>query len=181
MLKALSTTLATLLLLFFPASSHAAPQFVFAPNSVYEAQVERVVDGDTAILLFPMEGRKRPWSERIRFIGVNTPETVDPKRPVQSYGKEASAFTKKELSGRTVWLQTDVGIRDRHKRILGYIWLSKPKDLNDEQEIRENMFNAILLRDGYAQTMTVQPNSRYVDLFIQIEREAREAKKGLWK
>ena len=180
MFKHVFITLASILIFLLPTPSHAA-QLTFAPNTIYEAQVERVVDGDTAILLFPTEGRKRPWSERVRFIGVNTPETVDPKRPVQPYGKEASAFTKKQLSGRKVWFQTDVGVRDRYKRLLGYIWLEAPRDPDNETEIRRNMFNAILLRDGYAQTMTIQPNSRYSDLFLKIEREAREARKGLWR
>lgn len=173
---------AAILALFalIPAPIHAA-QFTFAPNAIYKAKVERVVDGDTAILLFPMEGSGRMWRERVRFIGVNTPETVAPNSPVQPYGKEASAFTKKELSGRTVWVQTDVGLRDRYKRILAYIWLSEPRDVDDEGEIRRSMFNAILLRDGYAQTMTIQPNSRYAGIFRQIEREARNAKKGLWR
>ncbi|MBQ9419008.1 MAG: thermonuclease family protein, partial [Synergistaceae bacterium] len=120
--------------------------------------------------------------ERVRFIGVNTPETVHPNKPVEFYGKEASNFTKKELSDKTVWLQTEVETKDRYGRMLAYVWLKEPtqKDLDDEDAIRENMFNARLLLDGYAQLMTVQPNSRYSNLFVHFQREARQDNKGLW-
>ena len=101
---------------------------------------------------------------------------------MQFYGKEASDFTKSQLTDKTVWLQTDVGARDRYDRMLAYVWLKEPskKDLDDENAIRKYMYNARLLLDGYAQVMTIQPNSRYADLFVHLQREAREAKKGLW-
>ena len=81
-----------------------------------------------------------------------------------------------------MWLQTDVEVKDRYGRMLAYVWLKEPstKDLDNEAAIRANMFNAKLLLDGYAQTMTVQPNSRYSNLFVHFQREAREAKRGLW-
>ncbi|MBQ6001500.1 MAG: thermonuclease family protein, partial [Synergistaceae bacterium] len=120
--------------------------------------------------------------ERVRMLGVDTPETVHPKKPVEYYGKEASDFTKKSLDGKTVWLQTDVGVKDRYDRMLAYVWLKEPtkSELDDEAAIRKHMFNAKLLLDGYAQLMTVQPNSRYANIFVHFQREAREQKKGLW-
>ena len=150
-------------------------------NAVYKAKIKRVVDGDTAIISFLTDDDTPYKDERIRFIGVNTPETVDPNRPVQYYGKEASNFTKKELKDKTVWIQTDAGVRDRYDRLLGYIWLKEPKDLDSEKEVRTKMFNAKLLLEGYAQTMTIQPNVRYSEMFVKFQREAREAKKGLWE
>ena len=150
-------------------------------NSVYKAKIKRVVDGDTAIISFLTDDGTPYKDERLRFIGVNTPETVDPNRPVQHYGKEASNFTKKELKDKTFWLQTDVDVRDRYDRILGYIWLKEPKNLDSEKEVRAKMFNARLLLEGYAQAMTIQPNSRYSEMFIKFQREAKEASKGLWK
>ena len=151
-------------------------------NTVYKAKIERVVDGDTAIVSFVFDDGSKYTKERVRFLGVNTPETVHPSKPVEFYGKEASNFTKKELTGKTVWLQTDVEVKDRYGRMLAYVWLKEPstKDLDNEAAIRANMFNAKLLLDGYAQTMTVQPNSRYSNLFVHFQREAREAKRGLW-
>ena len=151
-------------------------------NTVYKAKIERVVDGDTAIITFLFDDGSKYLKERVRFLGVDTPETVHPNKPVQYYGKEASNFTKQNLDGKTVWLQTDVEVKDRYGRMLAYVWLKEPtkKQLDDESAIRKYMFNAILLEGGYAQLMTIQPNSRYANIFVHIQREAREQKKGLW-
>ncbi|MBQ7196018.1 MAG: thermonuclease family protein [Synergistaceae bacterium] len=151
-------------------------------NTVYKAKVERVVDGDTAIISFVFDDGSKYTKERVRFLGVDTPETVHPNKPVQYYGKEASNFTKSELTDKIVWLQTDVEVKDRYSRMLAYVWTKEPtkKDLDDEAAIREYMFNAKLLLDGYAQLMTVQPNSRYANLFVHFQREARQENKGLW-
>lgn len=151
-------------------------------NTVYKARIERVVDGDTAIISFIFDDGSKYLKERVRFIGVNTPETVHPNKPVEYYGKEASNFTKKELSDKTVWLQTDVEVKDRYGRMLAYVWLKEPTkdELDNEEAIREYMFNAKLLLDGYAQLMTVQPNSRYSNLFVHFQREARQESRGLW-
>ncbi|MBQ7560002.1 MAG: thermonuclease family protein [Synergistaceae bacterium] len=151
-------------------------------NTVYKAKIERVVDGDTAIISFIFDDGSKYLKERVRFIGVNTPETVHPNKPVEYYGKEASNFTKKELTDQTVWLQTDVEVKDRYGRMLAYVWLKEPtrEELDSEEAIRAYMFNAKLLLDGYAQLMTVQPNSRYSNLFVHFQREARQESRGLW-
>ena len=151
-------------------------------NTVYKAKVERVVDGDTMIVSFVFDDGSKYLKERVRFLGVDTPETVHPNKPVQYYGKEASDFTKSQLTDKIVWLQTDVNPKDRYDRMLAYVWLKEPtaKDLEDEASIRENMYNARLLLDGYAQLMTIQPNSRYANLFVHFQREARQENKGLW-
>lgn len=133
-----------------------------------EAYVERVVDGDT--LKVVIDGK----IERVRLIGVDTPETKHPKKPVQYYGKEAYNFTKSQLEGKIVYLEFDVGQRDRYKRLLAYVWLDE-----NETDPRK-MFNSILLLDGYAQIMTIQPNVRYVDYFKKYQAEARENNRGLW-
>ncbi len=161
---------------------NALQSFEVLRNRVYKAKIERVVDGDTAIISFMPEDGTKYLKERVRFLGVDTPETVHPNKPVQYYGKEASDFTKAQLTDKIVWLQTDVGVKDRYDRMLAYVWLKEPseKDLDDEKAIRENMFNARLLLDGYAQLMTIQPNSRYANLFVHFQREAREDKRGLW-
>jgi micrococcal nuclease len=135
------------------------------------AQVVRVIDGDT------IEAQFHNKIEKIRFIGVNCPESTIRLEP---YGKEASNFTKKWLSNRKIYLELDVQTYDKYRRLLAYIWLSQPKDTS-EKEMRNKMFNAILLLYGYAQVMTVPPNVKYVDYFLKFQREAREKGAGLWK
>ena len=146
-------------------------------NSNYDivaGVISRVVDGDTAVIL--INGNET----RVRFLGVDTPETVHPNKPVQFYGKEASNFTKNSLTGKHVWLEYDVSPTDRYERHLAYIWLSKPESIN-ENSIRKNMFNAKLLLDGYAKTMIIKPNTRYAKLFTKFQDEAKKSKKGLWR
>ena len=125
--------------------------------------VERVVDGDTIKVHI---GNK---VETVRYIGVDTPETVHPTRGIEPYGIEASNFNKKLVEGKTVRLEFDVERRDRYGRLLAYVYV-------------DTLFvNAELLRQGYAQLMTVPPNVRHVELFRKLQTEAREAKKGLWR
>lgn len=162
------------------ASAQSAPSSQSAPApqprseiATFPARVTKVVDGDTVYVAF--SGK----SEKVRFIGVNTPETKDPRKPVEPYGKEAAAYTTAELSGKEVYLELDVQERDKYGRLLAYIWLERPSS-RSEAEVRAKMFNARLLLDGYAQVMTVPPNVKYADLFVQFQRKARSANKGLW-
>lgn len=127
-------------------------------------KVVRIVDGDTIIVNM---GSK---NERVRLIGVNTPESVKPNASVQKYGKEASNFTKKLLEKKRVRLEFDIQERDKYYRLLAYVYLPDGK-----------MVNKILLQEGYAQVMTVPPNVKYQKEFIKLQRKAREEKKGLWK
>ena len=135
--------------------------------------VTRVVDGDTAEIT--VDGVKR----RVRFLGVDTPETVHPNKPVQYYGKEASDFTKQSLTGKRVWLEYDKSPQDRYNRDLAYIWTAKPKSITDET-MRRDMFNARLLLGGYAKVMIIKPNNRYAKEFAEYESEARNARRGVW-
>lgn len=108
----------------------------------------RPVDGDTA------------WFEeisglvvhKVRFIGIDTPETVHPDKPVQEYGPEASAFTKEMLFGKTVWLEYDIEEYDRYARHLCYIWLEDG-----------SLFNLTLIEEGYAVPSIYPPNVKYVE------------------
>ena len=135
--------------------------------------VVRAVDGDTAVVR--VDGQER----RVRLLGVDTPETVHPNKPIQFYGKEASNFTKESLNGKRVWLEYDSNPQDRYNRHLAYVWLANPKTIN-ESTIRENMFNARLLLGGYAKVMIIKPNKRYEAEFKKFEAEARQAKLGVW-
>lgn len=142
-------------------------------GDLLEGVVTDVVDGDT--VLVDVAGDVR----RVRLIGVDTPETVHPRKPVQHYGPEASAFTKQALSGQRVWLEYDVAPLDKYQRHLAYVWLERPE--RDEEAVRRGMFNARLLLEGYGRVMTIQPNSRYSDLFARFQAEARAARRGLWR
>lgn len=141
-------------------------------SSLLTATVTYVMDGDTAQVTIAGGGE-----ERVRFIGVDTPESTLGKS--DPYGKEATAYTKNKLEGQQVWLELDVAERDRYGRILAYIWLEEPKNFSEE-EIRSKMFNASLLLKGYAQVMTVPPNIKYVDYFMSFQREARDTDMGIW-
>lgn len=137
------------------------------------ARVVKVTDGDT--IQVEIEGR----TEKVRLIGVDTPETVHPTKKVEAIGPEASAYTK-QLLGRNLWLELDVGERDKYGRLLAYVWLEKPEAINID-EISEKMFNGKLLAEGYGRLMTIQPNVRYVAYFTKIQTQARENQKGIWK
>lgn len=148
---------------------------VKSTNTFEEAKVLRVVDGDT------IEIDRGRGKEKVRFVLVNTPETVHPKKGAEFYGKEASNFTKSQLTGKTVYLQKDTSDTDRYGRLLRYIWIERPSSDNpSNEEIKSKCFNAILLAGGYANLSTFPPDVKYVDLFRQIERQARDGNVGLW-
>lgn len=128
------------------------------------AQVIDVIDGDTIAVLFD-DGTV----ERVRYIGVDTPETVHPRRGVDCYGPEASARNKELVSGARVILEKDVSERDRYGRLLRYVWLEDG-----------TFVNAQLVADGYAQVVTYPPDVRWVDLYRELQRVAREEGRGLW-
>jgi len=132
------------------------------PTTAEEVQVLRVVDGDTVEV---MRGGRR---ERVRYIGIDTPESVAPNQPVECFGKEASARNKELVEGKRVRLEKDVSDTDRFGRLLRYVWLG------DEQ------INARLIAEGYANIATFPPDVRNQDLYQRLEREARTAGRGLW-
>ena len=129
------------------------------------ALVTKVIDGDT----MEIEGGKT-----IRFIGIDTPETVDPRKSVQCFGKEASSETKSLLSGKTVILQKDVSETDKYGRLLRYIYLPPSRS-------GQILFvNDYLVREGFARVLTYPPDVKYNEQFREAEKEAKAQKKGLW-
>ena len=129
-------------------------------------ELVRVVDGDTIIVM--LDGAR----ERVRFIGMDTPESVHPDADRNvAEGKIASDFLKEVFASSKgdLFLEYDVQPRDRYSRLLAYVWLDGL------------MLNETLLTEGYANVATFPPNTRYVDIFKQAEKEAREAERGLWK
>ena len=128
-------------------------------------EVKKVDDGDTLQIF--RYGR----SEKVRFIGIDTPETVDPRKPVQCFGKEASAKTKQLLTGKTIRIEFDpiVGERDKYDRLLAYVWLGN------------ELINLTLLREGYAHEYTYRSQAyKYQSDFKQAEAGARQSEVGLW-
>ena len=123
---------------------------------------ERVVDGDTIIVL--IDGNK----ERVRLIGVDTPETVHPNKPVEHFGKEASAFTKSMVEGKMVRLEHDGLQRDRYGRLLAYVYLADGTFLNAE-----------IIQRGYGFAYTRFP-FKFLEEFRAYEKYARENQLGLW-
>ena len=129
----------------------------------FDATVVHDVDGDTIVV--DVGGR----AEKIRILGADTPETVDPRKPVQCYGPEASAHTKARLPpGTRVTLETDVEARDKYGRLLAYVYVDGAR-YDDE-----------LLRLGYARLLIIAPNGVYARVMLQEELAARAAQRGLW-
>jgi micrococcal nuclease len=133
------------------------------PAGTVTVTVERVVDGDT--FETSVAGRR----ESVRLIGVDTPETVAPGRPVEPYGPQASAFAKHWLAGYRLRLAGDAEPRDRYGRLLAYAWLGDG-----------TFWNALLLAEGYAETLTIAPNDTFAGLFARLAAAARSAHRGLW-
>jgi micrococcal nuclease len=129
------------------------------------AQVVRVVDGDT--IRVRLDGR----TERVRYIGVDTPESVKPGTPVQCYAKRAAAANAALVAGRSVRLVGDVEHRDRYGRLLAYVY----------REPDGAFVNAQLVRDGYARTLTIAPNVAHAQQFAQLAQTARRSGRGLWR
>ncbi len=126
----------------------------------YASSVKRVIDGDTIVL----------WNrERVRYIGIDTPELHHPKKPIEYLAKEAKEFNEKLVGGKKVNLKFDVEKRDKYGRLLAYVYLEDG-----------TFVNADILKEGYAQLLTIPPNVKHVELFIRSQREARENNRGLW-
>jgi micrococcal nuclease len=128
-----------------------------------EAQVVDVVDGDT--IKVSISGRLY----RVRYIGIDAPETRHPEKPVEWMGPEASAANERLVGDKTVYLEKDVSETDQYGRLLRYVYLADG-----------TFVNAALVRQGYAVASSYPPDLKHQDVLRQAEREAREAGRGLW-
>ena len=126
------------------------------------AYVVRAVDGDT------IEARIDGEDEYVRYIGVDTPETVKPDAPVQCFGPRASSFDHRLVEHRWVRLVFGAEPRDAYGRLLAYVYLD------------HRFVNAMLVRRGLARTLTIAPNDRFAPLFRRLELSAAQAGRGLW-
>jgi len=129
--------------------------------------VVRVVDGDTVHV------RLADRLEKVRYIGIDTPETNHPTRGLEPGGRAAAEVNGRLVADRAVRLEPDVQLRDRYGRLLAYVWVTGP----DGGEL---MVNAELVRLGYAQVLTVPPNVRHAELFRKLQADARDHRRGLW-
>lgn len=122
----------------------------------------RVVDGDT------IEVQLGGALYRVRYIGMDTPELTDSRPEVRALAQEATRVNESLVGGKTVLLEKDVSETDRYGRLLRYVYVG------------ELFVNAELVRLGYAQVATYPPDVKYQELFLELEREARQAGRGLW-
>lgn len=161
--RAISTTqICGLILLIFIA---AYIGLNLGRNSVskQDAIVEGVIDGDTIEVL--IEGK----NEKIRLLGIDTPETHHPTKPVGCYGPEAEAFTRANLDQKTVQLEYDVQRNDKYGRSLAYVYVDGQR------------FNDVLVNLGYAKTLNIDPNNRYANKLMQLQSDAKTHQRGIWK
>lgn len=140
-------------------------------NTFTQAKVKRIVDGDTIIVTID------DVEYKVRFIGINSPEYTT---KIEEYGKEATNYTTEMLTNKTIYLEKDVSETDKYGRLLRYVWLELPTEFS-EKEIKEKMFNALLVEKGYAQAATYPPDVKYSNYFIKFEQSARSKNVGLWK
>lgn len=129
------------------------------PGNLQSVIVTRVIDGDT----IEIEG-----GIKVRYIGIDTPETVDPRTSVQCFGKEASSKNRELVDGKTVQLEKDVSETDKYGRLLRYIYIG------------DTFVNDYLVRNGYAYASSYPPDVKYQDLFSQAQNDAHQNNRGLW-
>ena len=123
------------------------------------AKVARVIDGDTIEL---------ESGERVRYIGIDTPETVDPRNPVQCFGVEASKKNKELVESKEVRLEKDVTDKDRYGRLLRYVYVG------------DDFINVELVRQGFAYSYSSPPDVKYQGKILEVQQEAEQTKSGLW-
>lgn len=153
-----------------PAESGSVNQVVVPAQSLVDDtqppanmfQVTKVIDGDT------IEVATDTGVKRVRYIGIDTPETVHPSQPIGCFGQEASERNKYLVAGKWVRLEKDISDTDRYGRWLRYVYVD------------DEFVNLNLVSDGYATAVTYPPDVQYVSEFRDAERAARAAKRGLW-
>lgn len=155
---------------------------------LFEAKVINVVDGDTIDIAITNDKE-----ERVRLILVNTPESKGKyENNPQPYALAAYEFTKSMLLDRTIWIEKGIEERDKYGRLLAYVWLDNVV-LNEEVESNDGevvilgnkigmiTLNELLLREGLAHVAVYPPNTKYVDEYEVIQKEAKKEEKGMWE
>jgi micrococcal nuclease len=132
-------------------------------GTTVRATVVETIDGDTVVVEFANGTR-----DTVRLLGVDTPETHHPTKPVQCYGPEASDYTRARLLGKIVTLERDAEVRDKYGRFLAYVILDGA------------LYNDELLREGYARFLVIPPNGAHARAMLADELAAQQAHRGLW-
>lgn len=153
----------------------APDQVVPPPAPIATSSASIIVEGERVMVTEVVDGDtiKVSSGKTVRFIGIDTPETKDPRRPVGCFGKEASNETKSLLDGKVVILKKDISETDKYGRLLRYIFLP----LESGQIL---FVNDYLVREGFAKASTYPPDVKYNDTLREAEKQAREGNKGLW-
>lgn len=143
--------------------------FEGSPSSQFKEQFQvlKVTDGDTIEV---GDGEK---TYKLRYIGVNTPETVDPRKQVECFGKKASEENKRLVEGKTIYTQKDISETDRYGRLLRFVYIKIDSD-------NYLFVNDYLVRNGFAYASTFPPDVKYKDRFEKAQGEAQAQMKGLW-
>lgn len=146
-----------------PTQIKIASEIISPEKDLYE--VVKVIDGDTISVDIDEK------IETIRLIGIDSPESVDPRKPVQCFGKEASDKARQILIGKKVSLEYDPtqGDKDKYKRLLRYVFLEDGQN-----------FNKLMIEEGFAYEYTYDAQYKYHTEFKAAEKKAREEKRGLW-
>jgi len=129
------------------------------------AKVAHVVDGDTIRVDFEIGAADVP----VRYIGIDTPETVAPGQAVQPFGPEATARNTRLVSGKRICLERDISEQDQYRRLLRYVWLEDGR-----------LVNHVLLEEGLAVVDTFPPDVKYVERFTAAQAVARGSQRGIW-
>lgn len=140
-------------------SKESTSSSVATETTAHSETVKRVIDGDTIELAS---------GKRVRYIGIDTPETVDPRKTVQCFGREAKAENVRLVDGKTVRLEKDVSEIDKYGRLLRYVYVG------------DVMVNEALARGGFAYSSSFPPDVKYQEKFLLAQQEARENNRGLW-
>ena len=151
-----------------PTINYQLPITITASSSAKFALVKRVIDGDTIEL---------ESGQKVRYIGIDTPELHHPQKSVQCFGEEAKKMNQDLVEGKTVVLEKDISEVDKYGRLLRYVFLADPKNSS-----ASGLFiNQYLVEEGYASAATFPPDVKYAELFRQKQQVARINNKGLWK
>ena len=144
-------------------------------SQAYEkAKVKYAVDGDT--IWVNLNGK----DNKVRFVGVNTPEVSKDGEPAEFMAKEAKDFTNKTLKNKEIFLEKDVSDRDKYDRLLRYIWLEEPSSHPTLSDIENKTLNGILVKEGYAYANYYRPDIKYQKYLTKLEKSAKENKLGIW-
>ena len=153
-----------------PAASSELQSSPFVPSATSANEASEKIDGELVKVIRAVDGDtiEIEGGEKVRYIGIDTPETVDPRKPVQCFGIEASKKNKELVEGKIVRLEKDIADRDKYNRLLRYIYVG------------DTFINLELVKQGFAYSYSYPPDIKYQDQFVKAQQEAREAKRGLW-